>query len=55
MLDLEEANLMMVGSSVQVTLCARHRVKCFPSLSCNPADTQVRSRLLLSPFSRHGH
>ena len=24
MLDLREANLMMVGSSVQETLCARH-------------------------------
>ena len=54
-LDLGEANLMTVGSSVQETLCARHHVECFPSLSSNPADAQVRSRLLLSPFSRQGH
>ena len=39
-LDLGEANLMTVGSSVQETLCARHRVECFPSLSSNPADAR---------------
>ena len=55
MLDLQEANLMMVGRSVQETLCTGHHVECFPSLLSNPTDTHVRFRLLLSPFSRHGH
>ncbi|XP_055264959.1 liprin-alpha-1-like isoform X1 [Moschus berezovskii] len=41
MLDLREANLLTVGSSVQETLCTGHRVECFPSLSSHPADTQL--------------
>ena len=40
MLDLGEANLMTVGSSVQETLCTRHHVGCFPCLSSNPADAR---------------
>ena len=39
MLDLWEANLMMVGSSVQETLCARHVLS--ESVISAPGEIQI--------------
>ena len=38
MFDLQEANLMMVGSSVQETLCARHVLS--ESVISSPGEVQ---------------
>ena len=39
MFDLREANLMMVGSSVQETLCARHVLS--ESVISSPGEVQA--------------
>ena len=39
MLDLQEANLMMVGSSVQETLCAGHVLS--KSVTSSPGEIQA--------------
>ena len=39
MLDLQEANLMMVGSSVQETLCAGHMLS--ESVISSPGEVQA--------------